>query len=412
MLVRVAALAFLLMAPINLLAIERVSVSTDGTQGNSSSYSPSISSDGRYVAFYSNATNLAPGATNGNWDVFVHDRQTGTTELVSVATDGTKGSGTDPLCSISADGRYVAFYSDATNLVPGDTNLSSDIFVRDRQTGITERVNVATDGTQGNSQSGYPSISADGRYVAFQSEATNLAPGDTNGTWDVFVHDRQIGTTELVSVATDRTEGDERSEQPSISGDGRFVAFLSFTNSDYDVFVLDRQTGIIERVATTGGLVSSAKDPHPSISADGRYVAFGSGATNLVPGDTNGQPDVFVTENPLYVAAPTPSSSPTAIPTSTPGSVSVAAKISAVAGKSTLVCTVKENGRVKKSERVSAEKALVVEGPYQAWKSKTTNAKGQSLFPLPRSKASYYVRCSLVDGTLSQSKKVKRSKQK
>jgi Tol biopolymer transport system component len=164
-----------------------VSVASDGTQGNGDSVSPSISADGRYVAFMSYAYNLVPGDTNGKADVFVHDRLTGQTTRVSVASDGTQGNDGSGGASISANGRYVAFVSGASNLVPGDTNGKADVFVHDRLTGQTTRVSVASDGTEGNSDSIYPSISADGRYVAFQSWASNLIPRDTNGAWDVFV---------------------------------------------------------------------------------------------------------------------------------------------------------------------------------------------------------------------------------
>ena len=180
---------------------ERVSVASDGTQGNSPSRIPAISADGRVVAFQSWATNLVPEKTNWVTDVFVRDRQTGTTERVSVASDGTQadwrsceGAMMDRgVVSLSADGRFVAFYSEATNLVPGDTNGVGDVFVHDRQTGATDRVNVASDGTQVNASSWSEwtqALSADGRVVAFHSGATNLAPGDTNGANDVFVHDR------------------------------------------------------------------------------------------------------------------------------------------------------------------------------------------------------------------------------
>jgi Tol biopolymer transport system component len=223
----------------------RVSVASDGAQGNGDSECPSISADGRYVAFASLASNLVPGDTNGRMDIFVHDRLTGQTTRVSVASDGTEGNGDSGFPSISADGRYVAFASLASNLVPGDTNGTWDVFVHDRLTGQTTRVSVASGGAQGNGDSRFPSISADGRYVAFQSYASNLVPGDTNGVLDVFVHDRLTGQTTRVSVASDGTQGDS----------------YSFGSS---------------------------------ISADGRYVAFASYASNLVPGDTNGWADVFV----------------------------------------------------------------------------------------------------------------------
>jgi Tol biopolymer transport system component len=292
---------------------ERVSVDSGGAQGNGVSYLSSISSDGRYVAFRSYAQNLVPGDTNGTWDVFVHDRQSGTTERVSVDSSGGQGNGNDwynDRLSISADGRYVAFYSSGTNLVPGDTNGTWDVFVRDRQNGTTERVSVDSGGAQGNDLSRSPAISADGRYVAFRSFAQNLVPGDTNGTWDVFVHDRQSGTTERVSVDSSggQAYGDNYNTGNlylSISADGRYVAFSSAainlvpgdTNLSDDVFVRDRQSGTTERVSVdSSGTQGNGWSNYPSISADGRYVAFTSGATNLVPGDTNLYEDAFVRE--------------------------------------------------------------------------------------------------------------------
>jgi len=171
-------------------ATTRVSVASDGGQGNGDSRYSSISADGRYVAFRSWASNLVGGDTNSEQDIFVHDRQTGQTTRVSVASDGGQGNYDSQYPSISADGRYVAFDSWASNLVGGDTNGGPDVFVHDRQTGQTARVSVASDGGQGNDGSYWPSISADGRYVAFYSWASNLVGGDTNGCCDIFVHDR------------------------------------------------------------------------------------------------------------------------------------------------------------------------------------------------------------------------------
>ena len=165
----------------------RVSISSTGTQANDASDSPSISADGRYVAFHSDATNLVAGDTNGASDIFVRDRQAGTTTRVSVSSAESQGNDDSYNPSISADGRSVAFQSDASNLVANDTNGTSDIFVRDRQAGTTRRVSISSTGTQGNNNSDAPSISADGRYVAFPSDATNLVANDTNGTSDVFV---------------------------------------------------------------------------------------------------------------------------------------------------------------------------------------------------------------------------------
>ncbi len=166
----------------------RVSISSAGQQGNGSSFYPSISADGRYVAFYSDATNLVAGETNVKYDVFVYDRKTHKTRRVSVSSGGQEGNGNSLAPSISADGRYVAFHSYASNLVAGDSNNIVDVFVYDRRKHKTRRVSVSSGGQQGNSFSLDPSISADGRYVAFHSYASNLVAGDTNDKSDVFVY--------------------------------------------------------------------------------------------------------------------------------------------------------------------------------------------------------------------------------
>jgi len=282
---------------------ERVSVDSSGTQGNSNSYGPSMSDDGRYIAFSSNATNLVTGDSNAETDIFVHDRNTGNTERVSIDSSGTQASLSSFQPSISGDGRYVAFSSEATNLVTGDSNGQGDIFVHDRDTGITERVSVDSSGTQANDDSFFPSITDDGRYVAFHTLATNLVVGDTNGEYDIFVHDRDTGITELVSVNSSGTQGNNRSLFSSMSGDGRYVAFNSLStnlvagdsNGSYDVFVHDRNTGVTERVSVdSSGTQGDDSSDYPSISGDGRYVSFQSLATNLVVGDSNGSQDVFI----------------------------------------------------------------------------------------------------------------------
>ena len=196
-----------------------------GVEGNNNSYIPSISADGRFVAFASYSGNLVAGDGNLSLDVFIRDRISGQTTRVSVSSAGVEGNNDSDAPSISADGRYVAFSSDATNLVPGDTNLSTDVFVHDRDvsgSGIfdtpgnirTTRVSVDSAGTQGNSDSYSPSISADGRYVAFASGATNLVSGDMNGFDDIFVRDRLTSVTTRVSVSTAGIEGDGSSEEP------------------------------------------------------------------------------------------------------------------------------------------------------------------------------------------------------
>ncbi len=284
---------------------ERVSVTTSGTQANDFSYEPSMSADGRYVAFYSYATNLVPGDTNGEYDIFEHDRQTGKTTRVSVDANGGQLNGPSISPSYSADGRYLVFLSYASNLVPNDTNGQPDVFVRDRVTGRSERVNVSSSGvpTGKNAFTENPLISADGRYVVFQSDAIGLVPGDTNKEMDIFVHDRQTGGTERVSVSSSGVQANLQSNVASISGDGRYVAFMSYASnlvaydSNYraDIFVHDRVTGVTERVSVpTGRRQANGISLNPSISVDGHFVSFTSIASNLAANDNNNAQDVFV----------------------------------------------------------------------------------------------------------------------
>ena len=287
---------------------ERVSIDSGGVEGDADSDDNSISDDGRFVAFASSATNLVTGDTNGFRDIFVRDRVGNTTERVSLDSGGAEADadcalGGGLMTSISGDGRFVAFHSEATNLVVGDTNAAQDVFVRDRLLGTTERVSVDSIGTQSDFGSEDPKISADGRYVAFQSDATNLVAGDTNGASDIFVHDRQTGTTERVSVATGGAEGGAPSLQPRLSGNGRYVAFSSDavnlvggdTNGATDVFVRDRQAATTIRVSVdSSGAQATGTSPLGAISFDGRFVTFASDAPDLVAGDTNGIQDVFL----------------------------------------------------------------------------------------------------------------------
>ena len=263
----------------------------------------SVSVDGRFVVFSSLADNLVPSDTNLVGDVFVRDRVNGITERVSVASDGTEGDGQSHDASISPDGRYVAFKSVATNLVPGDTNGVEDVFVHDRLAGTTERASVASDGHQPDGPSSEPSLSADGRFVVFTSSADNLVPDDHNNVGDVFVHDRRTGITERLSVAPAGGDADGESFGASTSADGRFVAFTSIadslvpggTNGAVHIFVRDRLTRVTELISVgSDGIEGNGISVQPSISADGRLVVFMSFATNLVPGDTNGSIDVFV----------------------------------------------------------------------------------------------------------------------
>ena len=281
----------------------RVSVATGPVQANGDSFNAALSGDGRFVAFESEATNLVAGDTNGVSDVFVHDRQTGTTTRVSLATGAVQANGGSFSPRLSVDGRFVVFESDATNLVAGDTNGDTDVFVHDRQTGETTRVSLATGAVQANGDSFLPDISADGRFVSFQSEATNLVAGDTNGFSDAFRHDRQTGTTLRVSVPTGGSpQSNEDSFEAVISGDGRFVAFLSYatnlvpggTSGNGDVFVHDTQTNTTTQMSvSTAGIKGNDFSCNPAISQDGRIVGFFSDSNNLVLGDTNGARDIF-----------------------------------------------------------------------------------------------------------------------
>lgn len=282
---------------------QRVSVHSSGAQGDNASLAPSVSVDGRFIAFQSTAANLVAGDTNAQQDVFVHNRTTGTTRRVSVDSAGVQGNGSSSMPAISADGRYVAFQSAASNLVEGDTNNVTDIFVRDDLTGVTNRISVHSSGAQGNGSSVMPAISADGRYVAFQSTASNLVAGDMNSASDIFVRDRLTGATARLSVDTMAAEANNASEGAAISGDGRFVAFRSAasnlvagdTNLTIDIFVRDTLTNGTSRVSVdSGGVQGNSFSLEPALSADGRFVAFQSFASNLVPGDTNARDDVFV----------------------------------------------------------------------------------------------------------------------
>ena len=282
----------------------RVSVDSNGAEGNSSSPAPAISADGRYVAFSSGATNLVAGDTNLIDDVFVHDMQSGATTRVSVSSNGDEGDDLSETPVISGDGRFVAFHSYASTLVAGDTNARADIFVHDRTNATTTRASVDSNGVQGNQQCGYScALSADGRFVAFTSQSTNLVVGDTNGVGDMFLRDIQGATTTRINVSSSGAQANMRALWPAISSDGRFVVFVSpatnlvpgDANAKDDVFVRDVLAGTTELVSVDSNNAQANEDSgFPMVSMDGRYVAFASAASNLVAGDTNGAVDIFV----------------------------------------------------------------------------------------------------------------------
>jgi hypothetical protein len=279
-----------------------------GNQGSGVFSQLAISADGRFVEFDSFASDLVPQATNNLDNIFVRNLATGTTSLVTVNPAGTVGGDQSTLSfmtTMSADGRFIAFQSDATNLVANDTNGITDVFVRDMVNGVTKLVSVNENSTaSGNDRSFGASISANGRFVVFQSNASDLVPNDTNGTTDVFVRDLVLGTTTLVSVnASGTASGDNFSGDPSISADGRRIAFDSaasdltpMVQNRFQVYVRDLDTDTTTLVSVndtgTGGGISLSEQP--VISADGQSVAFLSLASDLVPNDNNQNFDVFL----------------------------------------------------------------------------------------------------------------------
>ena len=270
---------------------QRVSVSSAGVQADlgSASNPPAVSANGRFVAFGSAATTLVPGDTNGFGDVFVRDRVLHKTYLVSVGPGGVQGNGDSYEAAISANGRYVAFYSQASNLVGGDTNGFADVFVRDRKLHKTYIVSVGKGGVQGNGDSYDPSISPNGRWVAFDSIATNFVGVNTNGVQNAFVRDRKLRTTSLVSTGP-FLPGNKDSADPVISANGRYVAFDSNasnlvphdSNAASDVFLRDRTTHKTSILSVNSAGARGNGDSYvPSISANGRWVAFDTDAPNL-----------------------------------------------------------------------------------------------------------------------------------
>src|SRR4051794_21608541 len=276
-------------AAVNGTSLESRASGTPGVKGNSDSVDTAVSADGRYVAFTSTATNLDPADSDSGSDVYVRDRLTGTTVLVSRASGaaGAHGNGGSDVPTISLDGRHVAFQSAATNLDPDDTTGTTDIYVRDLQAPTTTLVSRDTGaaGAKSDGASFEPAISADGRHVAFASTATNL-PDDTDATIDIFARDLDTNATELISRATGAagTKSDNFSFFPSMSGNGRFVAFGTVASLDpadadgfSDVYVRDRvahTTTLASRATGADGAGSNSTASDPSISDDGRIVAF------------------------------------------------------------------------------------------------------------------------------------------
>jgi len=285
---------------------ELISVDSHGVEGHGNAYGSSMSDDGNIVVFDSDADDLVANDTNHRLDVFVHDRATGVTERISVDSSGVESNGDNFYPQVSGDGRLVAFTSAATNLVSGDGNGAWDAFVHDRQSGTTTRVSVDSSGVEANGVSAAIAFSRDGSTVAFWSNAANLVSGDGNGFIDVFVHEVESGITERVSVDSFGNEGDGQSDLSALSSDGRMVAFTSGatnlvagdTNGTWDVLLHDRSTGTtVLRSLDPSGIQGDDGSGYPSISADGGSIAFESWADNFAPGDSNGTGDIFVRDD-------------------------------------------------------------------------------------------------------------------
>jgi Tol biopolymer transport system component len=297
-----AAAAGLVLALAGFGPVSRVSVSNGGEPADveTPTISPvSLSTNGRHVAFDSLAENLVAGADGG---VFVRDTMGSTTTAVSVRANGTIDDFADTP-AVSGDGRFVAFVSDDAGLVPGGNDNFFQVFLRDLTAGVTTRISSKANGNQGTGDSGHPSLSGNGRYVAFESDSPGLVPGDTNDTTDAFVRDRTAGTTQRVSVTSTGAQADLGGEAPSISADGRYVAFASAeplvpadTDALFDAYVRDRvaNTTTLASVRAAGG-TPNADTVDAAISANGRFVAFTTAATDVDGlADTNGATDVFV----------------------------------------------------------------------------------------------------------------------
>jgi Tol biopolymer transport system component len=300
-------------------ATTTIEIGLDGVVANGSSFLPAFSGDGRFVAFLSSASNLVAGDTNNVTDLFLYDRTTGTiTQLAAVAGPNQNIHGYDFLGapSVSQDGRFIAFESFADDLVAGDTNTSADIFVIDTVTGDIERVSVATDGTESDAGSFSPSISADGRYIAFWSFSDALDIGDNNGSSDVFLHDRSTGETRRISDLNAVMVPTLSAYLPKISADGNYVTYQAlvetstftspggetFSTVRFDNYLYNVETGrtfpVAERqqlvLPGTRGWEPNGNSVLPTISQNGRYISFVSQATNLANDPDGSNPNAFI----------------------------------------------------------------------------------------------------------------------
>ncbi len=282
-----------------------------GGTANGDSRDPDISNDGRYVVFSSSATNLVGGDTNQKDDIFRWDRVALLMERISVDSNEAQASNHSRTPAVSGDGQRVVFASDAGNLVPGDGNNAPDIFLRDVTAGTTSRVSLTDGGGEANGDNWDPDISRSGQHIVFVSLANNMVPNDNNGYADVFLRNTDTARTRLISIATNNTQANDWCEEPAVSGDGRYVTFQSYatnlipgTSADVrKVFIRDRNNDTLLLASLNGsGVPGDGSSKEPALAADGRHIVYSSKAANLVPDDTNDKRDIFAYD---YIGPPT-----------------------------------------------------------------------------------------------------------
>ncbi|MCD9195867.1 TolB family protein [Streptomyces albireticuli] len=302
---------------------ERVSQSSDGAPGDAPSQNPAVSGDGRYVVFDSASSNLDPRDANSDEDVFVHDRVTGRTSLLTPPPAAAGASGNSGHAAISADGRYVAFQSSREDLVPGDTNGRVDVFVQDRWAHTIKKVSGRQDGSQSVDASSGPTMSADGNLIGFRTGARNVSDrpdpepesaGPTTYRSHMFAYfNMRTGKLAQAGYTPDGTMAVVLYDDYAFSPDGRYAVYAAagliptsppeasrasctlFKRYKTDIYVRDLKTNTVRLITTPvdGTATANSDSVHPRISGDNRTVVFSSKASNLVPGDTNGQSDVF-----------------------------------------------------------------------------------------------------------------------
>ena len=280
--------------------VKRISINSSGVTGDRPSYAPTINADGNKIVFYSTSTNLVTNDTNDTSDIFLRDLNNNTTQLISITKSGVRSNKESAEGTISGDGTVVAFSSTSTTLTSLNANSVRQVYVKDLSTGDLELISVNNNGQAGDNDSFSPAVSNDGRYIAFISISSNLDGYAATNHYDIYLHDRLNKKTERISFTSTGALSNNHSGLPSISSDGRLVAYMSLadnlvfndTNAQIDIFVYDRQTKTVERASSTSP--SNGHSFSPKLSSNGRFVAFYSSASNYITNDTNGKDDLFV----------------------------------------------------------------------------------------------------------------------